>query len=270
MQFSYAYTKTPNNIEMKKTITFMMFCICSILKAQVGIGVANPQQELHVAGSTSTIRIESLNSVNEPILNDGIKLAPVYVTGDGDLTLNPPGYTTGSSGTNEPLNFLISIPNFVPNGPYGDGTVVANDTSITSASSQIGTPVIFSSPQDALIEVRYAMTIDLSDQFLPQPSASTFSDVSAKSVRCYFYIDLNNDGLDATELSKVYGLHGEAYTSFNQGSVGYAFIHGVGYGTIPQGTHSLVFFGETHDGTNLNTYVGFGGSSDYLKIRIYN
>lgn len=257
---------------MKKIILYISSLFFSAVSiAQVGIGTDNPQQELHVAGSQSTIRIESLNSLNEPVLNDGVKLAPVYVTGNGDLTLNPSGWTTGGGpGTNEPLNFLISIPNFVPNGPYGDGTVVANDTSITSATNQIGTPVVFVSPQDALIEIRYAMTIDLSSQLLPQPAAYTFSDVSARSIRCYFYIDLNNDGLDAMELSKVYGLHGEAYTSYDQGSVGYAFIHGVGYGSIPQGTHSLVFFGETHDGTNLNTYVGFGGSSDYLKIRLYN
>lgn len=256
---------------MKKiTLYILSLLFTNLMVSQVGIGTDNPQQELHIAGATSTIRIESLNSINEPILNDGTKLAPVFVNGNGDLTLNPSGWSTGSGpGTNEPLNFLISIPNFVPNGPFGDGTVVANDNTITSATAQI-VSVPFTSPQDALIEVRYAMTIDLSDEFLPQASASTFSDISAKSVRCYFYIDLNNDGLDATELTKVYGLHGEAYSSFAQGSVGYAFIHGVGYGSIPQGTHSLVFVGETNDGVNLNTYVGFGGSSDYLKIRLYN
>lgn len=256
---------------MKKNILYistLFFCNCLI--AQVGIGTDNPQQELHVAGTNSTIRIESLNSTNEPVLNDGVKLAPAFVDGNGDITLDPNGWNSGGgAGTNEPLNFLISIPNFVPNGPFGDGTVVSNDTSITSASAQI-VSVSFTSPQDALIEVRYAMTIDLSDEPLPAAAASTFSDISAKSVRCYFYIDLNSDGLDATELSKIYGLHGEAYTSFGQGSVGYAFIHGVGYGTIPQGTHSLVFIGETNDGVNLNTYVGFGGSSDSLKIRLYN
>ncbi|SEQ15804.1 hypothetical protein [Flavobacterium urocaniciphilum] len=256
---------------MKKKLLIIVSIFCNYVFSQVGIGTSTPQKDLHVAGTTSTIRIESLNSTNKPLLNVPPRLAPVYVTANGDLTLDPPNYSAGEGvGVNEPLNFLISIPNFVPNGPYGDGTVVANDATITSASSQIGTNVLFSSPQDALIEVRYAMTIDLSDLVLPAPAASTFSDVSAKTVRCYFCIDLNNDGLDATELSKKYGLHGEAYTSFNQGSVGYAFIHGVGYGSIPQGNHSLVFFGETQDGTNLSTYVGFGGSSDYLKIRIYN
>lgn len=256
---------------MKKTVFYIAFILsCNFSFAQVGIGTNNPQQELHIAGSNSTIRIESLNSTNEPLLNVSPKLAPVYVTGDGDLTLNPPGFTTGGGvGTNEPLNFLISIPNFVPNGPFGDGTVVANPVGVNSATSQI-VSVPFSSPQEALVEVRYAMTIDLSDQFLPAASASTFDDISARAIRCYFYIDLNSDGLDVTELSKRYGLHGEAYTSYAQGSVGYAFIHGVGYGNIPAGNHSLVFYGETVDGNNRNTYVGFGGSSDYLKIRIYN
>lgn len=256
---------------MKKILLYIIYIsFVNFSFSQVGIGTDNPQQELHVAGANSTIRIESLNSTNKPLLNIPPKLAPVYVTGDGDLTLNPPGFTTGGGvGTNEPLNFLISIPNFVPNGPFGDGTVVANPIGVTTATNQI-VSVPFSSPQEALIEVRYAMTIDLSDEFLPAASASTFSDISARTVRCYFYIDLNNDGLDVVELSKRYGLHGEAYTSFAQGSVGYAFIHGVGYGNIPAGNHSLVFFGETNDGNNRNTYVGFGGSSDYLKIRIYN
>lgn len=268
MLFSYVYIKKKS---MKKiTLYFTSLLFSGLAFSQVGIGTENPQQELHVAGPTSTIRIESLNTINEPDLNDGLKLAPAFVNGNGDITLDPSGWSSGSGpGTVEPLNFLISIPNFVPNGPYGDGTVVANDDTVTSATAQI-VSVPFTSPQDALIEVRYAMTIDLSDELLPQPAASTFTDISAKSVRCYFYIDLNSDGLDATELSKVYGLHGEAYTSYAQGSVGYAFIHGVGYGTIPAGNHSLVFYGETHDGTNLNTYVGFGGSSDYLKIRLYN
>ncbi|MEW5676629.1 hypothetical protein ABGT15_09975 [Flavobacterium enshiense] len=255
---------------MKKIITYSLFLFSSFSFAQVGIGTSNPQKDLHITGSTSTIRIESLNSVNQPVLNDGSKLAPVYVKPNGDLTLNPPGYTTGGGvGTNQPLNFLISIPNFIPNGPYGDGTVVANPVGVTNATQQI-VSVPFTSPQNALIEVRYAMTIDLSDEILPAPGASTFNDISARTVRCYFYIDLNSDGLDAAESSKVYGLHGEAYTSYAQGSVGYAFIHGVGYGNIPAGNHSLVFFGETSDGNNRKTYVGFGGSSDYLKIRIYN
>jgi hypothetical protein len=255
---------------MKKLIYFIFILFANTSLAQVGIGTIDPQQDLHVAGATSTIRIESQNIINEPILNPGGDLAPVFVTPDGDLTISPPGYTTGPVGNLEPLNFLISFDDFIPNGPFGDGTVVANSELITDSTPVQLVSVPLTSPQTALIEVRYVMTIDLSDEILPAPAASTFQDISARTIHTYFYIDLNNDGLDATDLSKVYGLHGEAYASFSQGSVGYAFIHGVGYGGIPAGNHALVFFGETKDGTNRKTYVGFGGSSDNLKIRIYN
>lgn len=256
---------------MRKLIYLVFILFFNISLAQVGIGTVDPQKDLHIAGATSTIRIESQNSINEPILNTAAKLAPIYVTPEGDLTISPPGYTTGAPvGSLEPLNFLISFENFIPNGPFGDGTVVPNSEFITDSTPVQLVSVPFSSPQTALIEVRYVMTIDLSDEILPAPAASTFSDISARTIHTYFYIDLNNDGLDATELSKVYGLHGEAYSSFSQGSVGYAFIHGVGYGGIPAGNHALVFYGQTKDGTNRKTYVGFGGSSDNLKIRIYN
>ena len=256
---------------MKKLIYFIFILFFNITLAQVGIGTVDPQQDIHVAGTTSTIRIESQNSINEPLLNDGAELAPIFATPDGDLTVYPPGYTTGGpTGSLEPLNFLISFENFIPNGPFGDGTVVENSELITYSGDIELATVPFSSPQAALIEVRYVMTVDLSDEFLPQASASTFQDISARTMHTYFKIDLNSDGLDATEDSKVYGLHGESYTSYSQGSVGYAFIHGVGYGGIPAGNHSLIFYGETRDGTNMKTYVGFGGSSDNLKIRIYN
>lgn len=181
-----------NKIKLMKEITyFIIGLFFNISAAQVGIGTTNPQQELHVAGNTSTIRIESLNTINEPVLNTGVKLAPTFVTPNGDITLDPSGYGTGTDP--EPLNFLIDIPDFVPNGLYGDGTVVANDATTTTAVAQIAS-VPFNCPQSALFEARYVMTVDLSDQVLPAPAASTFNDVSARTIRCYFYVDLNSDG----------------------------------------------------------------------------
>jgi hypothetical protein len=53
--------------------------------------------------------------------------------------------------------------------------------------------------------------MDHDSDSLPSVVASNLNDISVRTV-CCFYIDLNNDGLDATELSKKYGLHGEAYT----------------------------------------------------------
>ena len=55
--------------------------------SQVGINTTNPQEELHIAGSTSTIRVEGLNSPND-VNNLGVgSTTPVYVNTNGDLVL---------------------------------------------------------------------------------------------------------------------------------------------------------------------------------------
>ena len=60
-------------------------CFCGF--SQVGIGTNEPQKDLHIAGQYSTIRIEKLNSVNSPQYNDGIKPAPAFVDGNGNLSI---------------------------------------------------------------------------------------------------------------------------------------------------------------------------------------
>ena len=82
--------------------------------------------------------------------------------------------------------------------------------------------------------------------------------------------DLNNDGLDAAELSKRYGYKGQAYGTGGLGILGYPYMNSHGYANIPAGNHSLRFFAETIDGANKFTSVGFGGDIDYLKIRLFN
>ncbi|MGB1270353.1 MAG: hypothetical protein ACPG45_11515, partial [Flavobacteriaceae bacterium] len=59
--------------------------------AQVGVGTTNPLQELHIAGTSSTIRIDGLNSANNTN-NNGIDIAPVAVNALGDLQVRTPIY----------------------------------------------------------------------------------------------------------------------------------------------------------------------------------
>ena len=54
--------------------------------AQVGIGTTNPLQELHIAGTTSTIRVEGLNSINNSN-NNGTDLASLAVDTNGDIKI---------------------------------------------------------------------------------------------------------------------------------------------------------------------------------------
>lgn len=254
---------------MKKTLLLLLAPLFSY--AQVGIGTANPLSDLHIAGTTSTIRLESNNSVNKSALNDGVKLAPAYVNADGDVTLSPSGYVAGGPPNSiAPLNFLLSFDNFIPDGPQFNGVVINSDVVPTLVSSLLIT-VPFTSPQSALIEVKYGITVVISatDLAVP-PYGTTFTDMSCRTFRVYFCIDLNNDGLDPTELSKRYGVKGQAYASKNQGSLGYPYMNSQGYANIPAGNHSLKFFGEVEDAAGKYTSVGFGGAQDFLKLRIYN
>ena len=257
---------------MRKTIVYIFLAATSFCYSQVGIGTATPQKELHLAGTTSTIRIENLSTVNEPVLNNGVKLAPVFVTENGDLTLNPSGYIAGGgvSGAVAPLNFLLVIPNFIPDGPNFNGVVLNNPVGSTTASTQI-ISVPFSSPQSALIEVKYGVTIVVSQaDLIATPAGTVFSDKSARTFQVYFCIDLNSNGLDASELSKKYGYKGQSYASEIKGILGYPYMNSHGYANIPAGNHQLVFFAESIDGVGKFTSIGFGGDIDYLKIRLFN
>lgn len=253
---------------MKKITLKLLILLPSLIFAQVGIGTTSPDTELHIAGTNSTIRIESLNTTNN-INNDGTKLAPVFVDGNGDLTLSPPNGTGG-----EPLNFLLDIPNFIPDNPHAlpfDSGVVVNNNAIgeTRVEGFIHS-VTFTVPQTAVVEVKYGVTIVITDVDMTIPALSYITDNEARTIETFFCFDINNDGLDATEKSKQFGQKAQFYASNWGGSLGYPYMNSQGYATLPPGTHSIHFFGIVNDSASSYTSVGFGGATDYLKMRVYN
>lgn len=247
-----------------------------VIFSQVGIGTSDPLEALHVAGSNSTIRIESLNSVNNP-QNDGIKNAKVYVNSNGDLTLTPPNYTAGGSGyTNLPLNFLIDVPDFIPDNvdglpaPYNSlGRIATSDTSNESVEVFIYS-VTFTVPQACTVEVKHGVTVVISGSDMSIPSLAYINDSKTRVITTFFCFDVNNDGLSPTEKAKQYGTKAQFYSSVAGGSLGYPYMNSQGYATLPPGTHSIHFFGVVNDPPNTMTSVGFGGATDYLKMRVYN
>lgn len=75
---------------MKKILLLLLLFITTIVLGQngkVGIGTTTPQETLHVAGDTSTIRIDGLNSINNDG-NDGT-VTNVSVDTNGTLILTP-------------------------------------------------------------------------------------------------------------------------------------------------------------------------------------
>ncbi len=261
---------------MKNKYLYILLC-SSIGFSQVGIGTTNPQEELHVAGTTSTIRIEGLSTANNP-LNDGVKNARVYVTGNGNLTLTPPSYVAGGSGNgNLPINFLIDVPNFIPDNidglpaPYDSlGRIVNSDLTQETVEGFIYS-VTFTVPAACTVEVKHGVTLVVSGiNMLIPPRLAYIYDSKTRTIQTYFCFDINNDGLSVAEKAIQYGNKGQFYCSVAGGSLGYPYMNSQGYATLPPGTHSIHFFGVVNDPPASFTSVGFGGATDYLKLRVYN
>lgn len=258
-------------INLKLFVNYSFILMSCLIYGQVGIGTTNPQQELHVSGSSSTIRIESLNAINSTSLNDGVKLAPAFVDGDGNISI----YGSGSAGV-DPLNFLIQVPNFIndnPNGhppPYDETGVVINCTGVQSENvGEIGN-VILTTPRSALIEVKYGVTIYIRGSNMElSPPWSEPTPGETVQIGIYFCIDLYDDGLSAEELNKKYGIKGLYYESNYGGIAGHPYMNGQGYMELPQGTHKIYFYGGIKNNLSSYTSVGFGGAEDYLKIRVF-
>lgn len=254
-----------------KLVLILCIVFGSVSFAQVGIGTISPQEDLHIAGTTSSIRIESLNSTNNPTYNNGVDPAPVFIDGNGDIVL---GNGSGPPG-NEPFNFLIDVPNFITDDPFGlgvnTGSVVNSDAAgQTYVEGQI-TTVSFTVPQKSIVEVKYGATIVLTGNDLsagPPYIYVTFDE--AVTISTFFSVDVNSDGLDAGESAKKYGQKAQYYETNSGGSIGYPYMNGQAYLTLPAGTHVLHFYGAVTDNAASYTSAGFGGATDYLKIRVYN
>lgn len=257
---------------MKKTLQLLILITLSLqCYAQVGINTTSPQQELHIAGTDATIRIDKFNSTNSPADNDGVNLAPVYVDQYGDLVLND-----GTGSGSWPINFLIENTDFIPNDPYGIGVdsgyvVNSPDNGETLVESEIMT-VALVVPQDALIEVKYGITVmiegsDISAGVLPYADVDYDQSIVFGS---FFCIDVDGGGLSATERAMMYGRTGQYYETQYGGITNYTYLNGQAYIELEAGTFTIYFFGMVNDHGQSYTSVGYGGAMDLLKIRIYN
>lgn len=226
---------------MKNIIITLTGLLSFISYAQVGIGTTAPQEELHVAGSTSTIRIDGLNSTNNAN-NNGLRSQAVYVDTDGNLLLNAPA-----------TSFDI---------PVNDGNALATTNVATGATGTSVTTQLFvksfTLTQDALVTVQYSISL----AFLDLTGTSFITDGKPKIARNFYRF---GDGTVITDATKR-GRSSMTYSNHtplagNYIPTGFFFNNSTESFLLPAGTHSIHFHGYVFGASG-----GFAQASDAFSV----
>lgn len=167
---------------MKKTLHILFIFSSVFAFAQVGVNTTNPQEELHVAGTTSTIRVEGLSAANNP-LNLGItENTRVFVNSNGDLVLST--IPTTIEVLFNPANYLAD-----PLDTGGADTNQVNQTGVGSGYSLAGWPrqlgpglSTFTLTRPAIVEVNYAISYEI------YKAGAPIDDYHARTAQFYAYL----------------------------------------------------------------------------------
>lgn len=172
---------------MKTKYFFLMAAICCTYTintiAQVGINTQTPQEELHVAGATSNIRIEGLNEINNPNNLGRENNSKVFVNEFGDLVL-------GELEDNVQLifdseNYLRDVQNptsLILQTGEGDGFSQAGIPTLGLAAS-------FTLTAPAVVEVNYSVSWNVGKNATP---TSRIDDFRARVVQTGMYFRKDN------------------------------------------------------------------------------
>lgn len=169
---------------MKSLYLYLTVLLASFSNAQnVGINTTTPQEELHIAGETSTIRVEGLDETNN-INNLGqLSTSKVFVNEFGDLVL---GEMTDN------VQLIFDSENYLQD--------VANPTSIVLQTgegdgfSQAGIPTLglaasFTLTAPAVVEINYSVSWTVGKNF---SVIHKIDDYRARTVQTGVYFRLNN------------------------------------------------------------------------------
>lgn len=169
---------------MKSFYIYSTILLTTFLNAQnVGINTTSPEEELHVAGETSTIRVEGLDEINNVNNLGQQSTSKVFVNEFGDLVL---GEMTDN------VQLIFDSENYLRD--------VANPTSIVLQTgegdgfSQAGIPMLglaasFTLTAPAIVEINYSVSWTVGKNF---SVIHKIDDYRARTVQTGVYFRLNN------------------------------------------------------------------------------
>lgn len=226
-----------------KNIILLLFICLQTSFSQVGIGTTNPLDKLHVAGNTSTIRIDGLSSTNNPN-NNALNPSSVYVDENGALTLAGP--LTDSSMPED------NSSTFVPIQVNIDTNSSGNFTQSTLYSTSI------TLTQNSLIEIVYQIGVNI----VKRTTGGPIDDGNPRQYGTALIIEGN-----------ILGYSSECYTSSGNGTIlsGTFFLNGNGYTQLSPGTYGIDLIGFVSGGSK-SCRGEFGGNTglDRFQIIIHN
>jgi len=223
--------------------------------SQVGIGTTDPQQDLHIAGSSSSIRIDGLNQTNNAN-NYGTRPVPVHANADGDLIA--PGLPASAEIIHNGENFITSTNYWERTGSLGE-----------TWSGEIYRTSSFTLTQPALISIHYSLGMSVRQW----GTNLVVRDGKPKILSSWLEL---GDGTTA-DPAKRYGSSSQTYTcSAPGGHVIDGFLYNTASDAIllPAGTYSfhMYFIMSNHNGAPgglaSDAYRVILGSTpdEYLKV----
>jgi hypothetical protein len=242
-------------------ISFLLFT-ANVFGQGVGINTTDPQQALHMAGPTGTLRVESLNSTNN-IYNGGDANAdgdptndtyPLYVDENGEFTLE--NKTLLNTEDLDALNDLML--------PTSTVTLLGSDTDGEASTTIITYPITVT--RASILEVRYSLSYDVYLNSDKDPCADNFT----RRISSHFSV---NSG------TRKYGSVSTAYVNGSSDGVSGPFYNVfTTYLTLPVGTSDISLIGTVSSdiksgGGNTTdsdpTYVEFATYSDFILFKLH-
>ena len=168
-----------------KYLQLYIFCFVSFttFSQNVGINTTNPQEELHVAGNSSTIRVDGLNEINNNNNLGQQSTSKVFVNEFGDLVLGE--MTDNVQLIFDSENYLQDVTNptsLILQTGEGDGFSQAGIPTLGLAAS-------FTLTAPAIVEINYSVSWTVNKNF---SATKKIDDYRARVVQTGVYFRLNN------------------------------------------------------------------------------
>ncbi len=267
--------------------------------AQVGINTTDPQQTLDVGGSSATVRVDGLNSTNNPTnLGTGLTTR-VYVDANGDLVLDDDGKVG--------LQLLVDSENYLEDAETPDSRI--NQVGTAFGYETAGNPTDFAAStftltKNAIVEINYSVSWSIYKTRTPAAD-NRIQDGEARIIQTGVYfrrvtdptdpyagpaityelddptgtpinggpwcINMNSSGTTCLETGGLLALNGQFYTNSDQDDGAYRNFKNTGsdYVRLGPGTYVALFVGRVYVGNvasvgAIKAYLG--SDNDELQI----